>query len=80
MKHFKRAESAMSLVHQAKAINIDLRKRTKVYTSQEIDLCLAWVADEVTLTQVTRVMQFKAVGQSYLFLAMGLRQYLSETK
>lgn len=69
-----------TLLEQAKILT-DARVTNVRYSEEEIELALAWVSGEVTLTQVARVMSptGKASG-GYAFLACALRQWMNEVK
>lgn len=61
-----------SLLDEAKSIEKPVTK--KPYTLEEEELCMAWLAGEVTLQQVQGVMKFKHSANTYVFLARCARQ------
>lgn len=56
------------------------KREAKEYTDEQIELALAWVAGEVTISQMARVLGYSQPAAVYPFLALALRQYLSSDK
>lgn len=52
------------------------KEPTKI-TSEHIDLCLAWVRDEISLTQVGAALQC-IPSNSYVILARAMKRYLQQ--
>jgi len=63
----------MSLLKLALAYNPYSRK--KKYSEEEIELALAWLNDQVTMSQVAVALKMKNKGGVYSFLAQALRQH-----
>jgi hypothetical protein len=64
----------------AKALQVKpLRDSRNIYSDDEIELALAWVEGEVTISQVSVALEQKP-GNSYSFLALALRQFILRTK
>ena len=62
-----------SLTERAKEIKTAYRVKA-TYAQEEVDLAVAWARDEVTLSQVAKLVgSFSSV---YCFLAVRLRQYM----
>ncbi len=66
----------MSLLEEAKALN--KKRKTAQVSSEEIELALGWVRDEVTTYQIARVLKVKNGGNVYPTLARALKAYLQE--
>ncbi len=62
----------LNLLDKAKSCPSTTRKRTPIPTDEEVALCLAWLADQVTLTQVTYAAN-TSLPESYVLIARGLR-------
>ena len=58
-----------------KAKEIPTRKRgTKTITIEQIEVAIAWMADEITLTQATQVLQYDSPGSCVSRLSLILRE------
>ena len=70
-----------TLVEQAKALAAK-RSRYGKRTAEDIDLAIAWVKGEVGLKEVREAKAIEVDGSaaSYLFLAVALKQAVSEGK
>ena len=69
------SNTKQSLLEKAKEVK---RKYTKAadITPEGIELALAWVMGDVTLTQVVGVMPNKSSSSAYIFLACALREHI----
>ena len=63
-----------SLVQKARALVIP-RRRLGI-TPEEVMLAVSWAKDEIGVSAVRTVMGLKTDQQTYLFLAMALREYI----
>ena len=64
-----------TLLQKAKSIKPNKRKST--FTKEEMDLTMAWVNDEIGITQVMKVLNTSS-GMSYVFLARCTKHILNE--
>lgn len=62
-----------SLLDKAKKIPHKYRKH-KEYSCGELELIIAWLNDEVELSQMQEVLKIKAGLGVYIFICMGIRQ------
>ncbi len=69
-----------SLLEEAKKVKIG--KPIRGATSDQIELAIAWVKDEITLTQITLVISpdKNHASDSYRMLALSLRSLLKEER
>lgn len=67
----------MSLLDKALKIKVQ-RKNAVEFTKDDFELILAWVNDEVTLTQVAQVKSMSGTGNAYAYLAAGLKIMMRE--
>jgi hypothetical protein len=51
-----------SLVERAKKMVVVINRSISNQSSEEIELALAWLDDEVTLTQMSKVMEYKSAA------------------
>lgn len=65
----------MSLLTKAKAHKTNSRNRK--FSKEEVELCEAWLTDEISLTGVMKALETSS-GQAYVFLATCARQILQE--
>lgn len=63
----------MSLLEKAREIPIR-RRGAEGVTVEEIELALAWMKDEITLTQIARVMNHKGPGTTVSRISILLRE------
>jgi len=66
-----------SLVNRAKEIRYKT-KYGRVVTQDEVDLALAWCRGEISVTAVSEVMDLQKGTNTYLFLAMVLREFVKK--
>lgn len=60
-----------------KAKNIKTKKRTKLVTSETVDLSLAWLSGEISAFQVYKAMGLKSHASSYTVILRSIeRAYL----
>lgn len=59
------------------AQNVKTHKRVRAFTQDEIDLCLAWMADDISFTAVMTALKQGSCG-SYTFLALCARHIFNE--
>lgn len=62
-----------SLLQQAKEIHVKGAKPSCI-TNDEIELALAWLADEVAIVAIAKVMNYKTPGNTLNRLAQILRE------
>ena len=68
-----------SLLEQAKKIQSG-RKTQREITKQDIELALAWTRDEVSVTQIHKVIDGASGVGIYIFLAKALKQHVVNSK
>lgn len=61
-----------------KALKDKVRKNAVRISEDDIELILAWVNEEVTLTQVANAKKMSGTGNVYCYLASGLKQIVRE--
>lgn len=61
----------MSLVE--KAARFGVSRRSNELTDEQIDLALAFVRDEVSLTGVSKALGYKTTAQAYLFITRAVK-------
>jgi len=54
------------------------RKGKRAYTAEEKELVLAWVLDEISMSQVARALDQKNTGNIYIFLAFVCKEIIKE--
>jgi hypothetical protein len=64
----------LSLLEQAKAVNIQLGRKPREFNHDEIELALGWLSDEVTISQVSSVLGSKSHGAALYRMAVALRE------
>jgi hypothetical protein len=71
----------MTLLEKAKAIPGIKYRKYEGQTEEDIELALAWVNDEVTLTQVSKAHGLVGVnGSTYSRIALSLKKYIKQTQ
>jgi len=65
----------MSLLSKAK--NYKVAGSSRRFTPEEVELCEAWLTNEISLTAVGKAIN-TATGASYVFLALCARQIFQE--
>jgi hypothetical protein len=61
-----------------KARQVQRGRQYRVYTTEDIELSLAWTRGEVSLKQVTSAWGLNGKNPSYVRLALALRQHFSK--
>lgn len=69
----------LSLLDTAKSVK-QLRKNGISITPEHIELALAWVKDEVSLTQVSAALKCKSITMAYCNIAFALKEYIKKSK
>ena len=64
-----------TLLEKAKQLGVKV-KGNKRKSKEEIELALAWVNNQLTLSQIQKVLNLPASSNSYVFLALALKDYL----
>lgn len=70
----------LTLLEQAKLHTNKIGRKTKEYSLEEEELCMAWLVGEVTLTQVSQAMKLATAQQAYNFLALCARQLFQKSR
>lgn len=68
----------MSLLEEAKKIKI--KPRNREINIDQIELAIAWLKDEITISQVSKVLGGRHGNAAYHYLAIGLRQAFKDKK
>jgi hypothetical protein len=53
------------------------KQRKKLFNEEEIELGLAWARQEITLTQIAKVLNYKNQTHVYSFLSQCFRIYIN---
>lgn len=69
-----------SLLEQAKKVTKKQNKSLDSITKEQEELALAWVKDDVTLSQVMSVLGYKTPSGVYVFLALALKKHYKGVK
>lgn len=68
-----------TLLEKAKKTGSTRSRKTK-FSQEEMDLAGAWVNNEISLTQVSNVLNKTGTGNVYAFLALCLKSMLNGKK
>jgi len=52
--------------------------RIEEFSEEEKELVLAWLADEIGVTQISKALKMNGTGNVYAFLARGAKQIFQE--
>ena len=69
-----------TLLEKAKDRKRRYTTQTRRYNKEEIELALAWVDDEIGLSDIGTALELKGGSNAYSFLAFVLKQFINDMK
>lgn len=66
-----------TLLEKAKERKMDKRVKSSKATKEDIELALAWVNNEVSMTQVGHALDTTNSMKTYIFLSLTLKSHLT---